>query len=138
MHSHPSKNNVSVMKDRQDMGTILHKDFQNQLQREELWRNQKKCILIIILQKECQYGGREREREKQNKYEHYSNRFQKLISLLYNSILSRFNKCQIINKISIQKKKLNKIGTIIKQKKKEKKVIATLINGIWEKLGTND
>ncbi len=108
MHSHPSKNNVNVMKDRQDMGTILHKDFKTNC-KEKNYEKIKNALLLLSFKKNVNTEReREREREergKQNKYEHYSNRFQKLISLLYNSILSRFNKCQIINKISIPKKK---------------------------------
>ncbi len=53
-----------MMKDRQDMGTILHKDFKTNCKEKNYEKNQN-CILIIILQKECQYGERERERERE-------------------------------------------------------------------------
>ncbi len=41
LHSHPSKNNVNVMKDRQDMGTILHKDFSKPIAKRRIMKKSK-------------------------------------------------------------------------------------------------
>ncbi len=88
------------------MGTILHKDFKTNC-KEKNYEEIRKMHSYYYRSKRMSIR-REREREEGASKTNMNTiqiDFKKLISLLYNSILSRFNKCQIINKISIPKKK---------------------------------
>jgi hypothetical protein len=48
LHSHPSINNVNVMKDRQDMGTILHKEISKPIAKRRIMKKIKKMKELVV------------------------------------------------------------------------------------------
>jgi hypothetical protein len=54
------------MKDRQDMGTILHKDFKTNCKEKNYEEIRKNAFLLLSFKKNVNTGGeRERERERE-------------------------------------------------------------------------